>query len=165
MVYGFFDIHRRQFNKHTRISSSAILMNKSGISLADHVWVWHFTILDGTGGLKIDKGCQIGANVGIFTHSSHVAIRIMGEDFIRLDNNERTGYVIAPVSIGSYTFIGAGAVILPGVKIGKSCVISAGSVVVNDVEDYEVVGGVPAKVISDTREVDKNYQRVSPKLY
>lgn len=53
----------------------------------------------------------------------------------------------APVLIGSDTWVGASAIILPGVTIGDYCVIAAGSVVNKDVPDYSVVAGVPAKII------------------
>lgn len=53
----------------------------------------------------------------------------------------------APVTIGDNSWIGARALILPGVHIGNFCVVAAGSVVTKDVPDYSVVGGVPAKVI------------------
>ncbi len=54
---------------------------------------------------------------------------------------------VAPVTIGSGSWIGVNSVILAGVKIGKNSVVAAGSVVVNDVADYTVVGGSPAKFI------------------
>ena len=49
--------------------------------------------------------------------------------------------------IGNDVWIGAGANILGGVTIGDGDVIGAGSVVVDDVEPYSIVVGVPAKVI------------------
>ena len=52
-----------------------------------------------------------------------------------------------PVEISDYVFIGPRAIILPGVKIGKGGVVGAGAVVTKDVEDYSIVGGVPAKEI------------------
>ncbi len=52
-----------------------------------------------------------------------------------------------PVIIGNDVWIGAYAVILPGVTIGDGAVIGAGAVVTKDVADYSVVGGVPAKHI------------------
>lgn len=55
--------------------------------------------------------------------------------------------VTSPVKIGDQTFIGMHAVALPGVTIGKHCVIGANSVVTDDVSDYTVVAGVPAKPI------------------
>jgi acetyltransferase-like isoleucine patch superfamily enzyme len=51
------------------------------------------------------------------------------------------------VHIGAGTFIGAHAVVLPNVRIGRCCVVGAGSVVTSDVPDYTVVSGVPARVV------------------
>jgi len=52
-----------------------------------------------------------------------------------------------PVRIGDGTWIGHGAVILPGTTIGKGVVVAAGAVVRGEVPDHCIVGGVPAKVI------------------
>jgi acetyltransferase-like isoleucine patch superfamily enzyme len=49
--------------------------------------------------------------------------------------------------IGDDVWIGANAVILPGVTIGKHCVVAAGAVVTKDVPDNSLVAGVPAKLI------------------
>jgi len=56
-------------------------------------------------------------------------------------------YVMNPVYIKKFTWIGAHAMILPGVTIGEYACIAAGSVVTKDVEAYTLVGGVPAKFI------------------
>lgn len=52
-----------------------------------------------------------------------------------------------PVRIGNDVWIGANAVIMPGICIGDGAIIGAGAVVTKDVEDYAIVGGVPAKII------------------
>lgn len=51
------------------------------------------------------------------------------------------------VSVGECTLIGAGATVIPGVKIGKNVIVGAGSVVINDIPDYAIVVGNPAKAI------------------
>ena len=56
------------------------------------------------------------------------------------------------IHIGERTFIGCNSIIMPGVKIGKRCVVGAGSVVTKDVPDGHVVAGNPAKVIMSTEE-------------
>ncbi|EKN06837.1 acyltransferase [Parabacteroides johnsonii] len=48
--------------------------------------------------------------------------------------------------IGDNVWVGAGAVILPGCRIGNNCVIAAGAVVCNDLPDNVMVAGVPAKI-------------------
>lgn len=57
------------------------------------------------------------------------------------------GVSTKPVIIGDDVWIGANAVILPGVTIGRHCVVAAGAVVTKDVPDNSVVGGVPAKIL------------------
>lgn len=52
-----------------------------------------------------------------------------------------------PVIIGNDVWIGANVIILPGVHIGDGAVLAAGAVVTKDVDDYAIVGGIPAKVI------------------
>lgn len=53
----------------------------------------------------------------------------------------------APITIGSDAWIGARAIVLPGVTIGEGAVVAAGAVVTKDVEPWAVVGGNPAKFI------------------
>jgi len=52
-----------------------------------------------------------------------------------------------PVVIGSGSWIGSGAVVLPGARLGKNCVVAANSVVRGEFPSYSVVAGVPAKVV------------------
>jgi acetyltransferase-like isoleucine patch superfamily enzyme len=52
-----------------------------------------------------------------------------------------------PVQIGSGTWIGHGAVILPGTRLGRNVVVAAGAVVRGEVEDFAVVAGSPARVV------------------
>lgn len=58
--------------------------------------------------------------------------------------------LVAPVVIKSRAFVGIGSIILPGVTIGESAVVGAGSVVTKDVEPGVVVAGNPARFIKKT---------------
>ena len=51
------------------------------------------------------------------------------------------------VEIGNDVWLGCGVVVLPGVKIGNGAIVAAGAVVTADVQDYDIVVGVPAKFI------------------
>ena len=51
------------------------------------------------------------------------------------------------VKIGNHTWIGANAVIMPGVELGNYCVVAANSFVNKSFEDYSIIGGTPAKLI------------------
>lgn len=155
MVYGYYDLASKTFRKYTRFSSTVTVMNKRALSVGDFVWVWHYTILDATEGLDIGVGCQIGAWVGIFTHGSENSIRLLGQDFVNIDNKLRSGYTRGKVKIGEFTFIGAHSIILPGVTVGKGCLIAAGCLINKDIPDYSLVVGAPGKVIGSTLEIDK----------
>ena len=61
------------------------------------------------------------------------------------------------VYIGENTWIGAGAIIVPGVKIGKNVVIGAGSVVTKDIPDGVVAVGNPCRVLREVSEHDREY--------
>ena len=71
----------------------------------------------------------------------------------RYDDKKRRideqGVSTQPVVISDDVWIGANAVILPGVTIGRHAVVAAGAVVTKDVPDYCMVGGVPAKIIKN----------------
>ena len=63
-----------------------------------------------------------------------------------------------PIHIGKRCWIGAGAIILPGVTIGDNTIIAAGSVVVNDIPSNVLAGGNPCRVIRTIRpEDDRKY--------
>ena len=157
MIYGYWNASTHSFKKFTRVSSTAVLMDKKKISIGDNCWIWHHSIIDGSNGVVIGDGVQIGAWVGIFTHSSHIAIRLHGEKYINIDKHERIGYVRAPVTIGDYSVIGAGACILPGVRVGRGCLVAAGAVLGKSIPDFSIAQGSPAKVIGSTLDMDKKY--------
>jgi acetyltransferase-like isoleucine patch superfamily enzyme len=56
-------------------------------------------------------------------------------------------------TVGDYSQIAVFSVLLPGVKIGKHCLVGAGSIVGKDVDDYKLVVGSPAVVKKDVREI------------
>ena len=156
MVYGYRNYKTGKFQKLTRISSSAKLLNKRNIDLADNIWIGHYCLVDGTGGVTLDEGVQLSSHTVVYSHSSQDAIRLLGKHFIEQAATKRPGYKLKPVSIGKYTFVGTSSVILPGSVIGKGCIIGAGTVVNGIIPDYAIAVGNPVKIIGDTRQRDKS---------
>jgi acetyltransferase-like isoleucine patch superfamily enzyme len=107
--------------------------------IGDGTWIGPFTLLDGSGGLRIGAGCDISSGAQIYTHST--ARRCVSQRAYNLVDRART-------TLGDHVFVGAGAVILMGVNVGDGAVIGAGAVVTSDVAPYTVVAGVPARPIA-----------------
>jgi acetyltransferase-like isoleucine patch superfamily enzyme len=84
----------------------------------------------------------------IFTHTTHM--RVLSEG--------KMGIIQKPVKIGAYTYLGSGAIVLPGVTIGDHCVIGAGAVVTNDIEPYSIAFGVPATTVGKVVVKDGNIE-------
>lgn len=163
MIRGYYSL-KGKFLSRTRISDTVFMYHKNKIDICDNVFVWHYTILDGTGGITIGEGTQIGAWVGVFTHSSHLAIRLYGNSYMNTPEIEKKAYPIKEVEIGCYVFIGARAIVMPGVKIGDYALIGAGAIVDSDIPKYSIVKGNPAKVVGDVRRMDEKYLKIHPEL-
>lgn len=110
--------------------------------IGDDTWIGAFTLIDGLGGLKIGRGCNISSGAQILTHST--ARRCVTER--RFPHVDRR-----PTEIGDFVFVGANAVVLMGARIGDHSIIAAGAVVLEgtSVPPYSLVAGVPARVVRD----------------
>lgn len=124
----------------TAILPYAMLLTCGGsISFGEQCSVNPFCMLYGHGGLTIGNFVRIATHVVIIP-ANH-----------RFDDLElpitKQGVTKTGIVIEDDVWIGAGVTILDGVRIRRGCVVAAGAVVDTDCGPYEVVGGVPAKVI------------------
>ena len=87
---------------------------------------------------------RIGDNVAI---AYRTAILLGTHD---LDGPDFKG-IVSPVTIEDYAFVGASAILMPGVTLGRGSVVAAGAVVPKSVAPYTIVGGNPAKPIAERR--------------
>jgi maltose O-acetyltransferase len=117
----------------------------SNISVGKDTIIGESAILDGRATLSIGDHVDIASEVMIY-NSWH---DVEDPDFKALKDE---------VTIESYVFIGPRAIILPGVSIGKGAIVAAGSVVTKDVQPFELVGGVPAKVIRERKLKNLHYK-------
>ncbi len=99
------------------------------------------TFLD-QGGITIEDGVFIGPEAKILSegHPEQPALR----------HTLQT----EPVVIRRKAWIGAGAIILPGVTVGENAIIAAGAIVTKDVPDNTIAAGVPAKILRNIKNVD-----------
>ncbi|GLU46862.1 acyltransferase [Nocardiopsis ansamitocini] len=110
--------------------------------------------------VTIGDGCTIGRGSHVVAHRSIVIednvftgpyVYITDQNHVYADTETPVGHqwpAESPVRIGAGTWIGANAVILPGVHLGRNCVVAAGSVVrPGDYPDHSVIAGVPGRVV------------------
>jgi acetyltransferase-like isoleucine patch superfamily enzyme len=95
---------------------------------------------------RFDKTNPAGIHIGDDTYVAFDAV-ILSHDASR--------DLWADTWIGSFCFIGARSVILPGIRIGDGCIVGAGSVVTADVPAHCAVAGNPARVIARDIEVGR----------
>ena len=126
--------------KQSVIESFCCINNAVGdVTIGDHTRIGiHSTI--------IGPVC-IGSHVHLAQGITVTALNHRYDDKKRRIDEQ--GVSTQPVVISDDVWIGANAVILPGVTIGRHAVVAAGAVVTKDVPDYCMVGGVPAKIIKN----------------
>lgn len=139
----------RRVMKYNIGPGAAILMDCT-FDCTQNLSIGPNTVINGKCRLDNKGGISLGQNVSI----SHECI-ILSADH-DLDSRDFAGRE-RPVTIEDYAWIGTRAMIMPGVTIGKGAVVAAGAVVTRDVAPYNVVAGVPAKMIRQRTE-DLNYQ-------
>ena len=103
------------------------------VKIGRNVYVNTNALMMARGGITIEDGVQIAANVQLISNNHDVY--------------DRQVLTCKPVLIREGAWIGAGASIMPGVCVGRYAVVGAMSVVTKDVPDYAVVVGSPAKVV------------------
>ncbi|MCU0483332.1 MAG: sugar O-acetyltransferase [Chloroflexi bacterium] len=109
------------------------------ISIGDHVFLNVMcTVLDGAE-VHIGHHVMVGPAVQIYTaaHDLRAELRIQGREIAR------------PIAIEDNAWVGGGAILLPGVTVGRNAVVGAGAVVSRDVPANTVVAGSPARVIRE----------------
>ncbi len=120
-------------------------------------------------GIRIGARTRINMNVNFLDGFTPSRIQLESEvavaPFVSLvaeshpnDSILQTGYGMlksGPILIKKGAWLGVGAVILPGVTVGESAIIGANAVVTQDVENYAIMAGIPAKKIGDVRLRDR----------
>jgi acetyltransferase-like isoleucine patch superfamily enzyme len=138
-----------KIGRGSTIHTGAKFYNANNIVIGRDTIIGEDSVLDGRDKLAIGDHVDIASEVMIYNSQHNLA----EEDFADPDK-----IVLDSVEIGDYVFIGPRAIILPGVKIGKGAVVGAGAVVTKDVEDFKIVGGVPAKEIGERSNKDPQYK-------
>lgn len=110
------------------------------LSIGSQTHIGKDSLLDLTGPITIGSTVTLAMRVTIITHldTFYSPLRV-----------KALPSVIEGVVIEDGAYIGAGATILHGIRIGRCAVVAAGAVVTKDVPAYTVVGGIPARIIRE----------------
>lgn len=119
--------------ENSRVSAPLTAIRPHMVKIGKNVVVMPGCLMMSSGGITIDDGAMIAANVQLISNNH--------------DLYERQVITCKPVHIGKNAWIGAGATILPGVTVGDNAVVGAASVVTKDVAPDTIVAGNPAKFI------------------
>ena len=111
------------------------------VHIGRHVVIMNNCLMMARGGITIEDGVMIAANVQLISNNH--------------DLYDRMILTCNPVRICKNAWIGAGATILPGVTVGENAVVGAGSVVTKDVAPNTIVAGNPARLIKNIEAADK----------
>ena len=117
----------------SRVSTPLTAVRPHMVRIGRNVVVMPGCLMMSAGGITIEDGAMIAANVQLISNNH--------------DLYERQVITCKPVHIGRNAWVGAGATILPGVTVGDNAVVGAGSVVTKDVEADTIVAGNPARFI------------------
>lgn len=108
--------------------------------------------------IEIHEGVTISSFVRVLTHdwALHTVSKSVGHFA------EKPIGKVKGISIGPYSFVGTGSIVMPGTRIGRGCIIGAGTVVRGTIPDYSIVIGSPGQIIGDSRDfIGEQFDRLS----
>ena len=117
------------------------------VYMGDHVYANFNLVLVDDAVIEIGDNVMIGPNVVLCTGTHPVSPRLRAKE----------AQYNKPVKVGSGVWIGANAMVMPGVTIGENSIIGAGSVVTKDIPANVIAFGNPCKVYREITEEDEKY--------
>jgi len=120
---------------------------KNKLRIGDGSWIGQLAFIHAAGGVDVGRGVGIGPSAKILT-SSHAIEQSADGRRTSDDAIMKQPLTFAPVVLEGGCDIGVGAIILPGVTVGRGAQVAAGAVVTRNVAAGTVVAGVPAKPLS-----------------
>jgi acetyltransferase-like isoleucine patch superfamily enzyme len=142
LIFGEEHVH---LGDDVRIDAYAIITAGPGeVRIGSNVHIGAATHLFGTAGIEIADYANVSSRVSLFSTNDDYTEGHLTNPTVPA---ELRGVTAAPVRLEEHAIIGCGAVILPGVVVGRGAAVGALSLVKRDVEPYTVVAGTPARQV------------------
>ena len=157
-------------------------LSRQGVEIGDDVMIGPYSVIRASmlsrlgEGVRIGKGSAmdaysyIGAGGGVFIGDSvimgqHVSFHAENHQYDRLDVPIREqGITRKGIVIEDDCWVGSNVTFLDGVRVGRGCVIAAGTIVRGEIPAYSVVAGVPGRVIKSRKEEAITPVSIAPSL-
>lgn len=148
MLFPVKKIYWRKKNKHNRtIMGKNFATSRVSVGKGTYGPLNVYTFDNEDEFLQLGNYCSIGPEVVFLLGGEHDYKNFSTYPFKNFFNNESESITKGKVVVEDDVWIGYGATILSGIRIGKGAVVGAKSVVTRDVPDYAIVAGNPAKVL------------------
>lgn len=123
-----------------------LILQRSGVRLGRLANVGHGVLVVGIG--RSPPALVLGDRVAVSPYVTFVTSSYPDDSLLCLHPEVRPLMNrLGPIHVEDDAWIGAGAIILPGITIGRGAIVGAGAVVLRDVPPYTIVAGVPARVL------------------
>lgn len=157
----------KSVGKNVLLSDKCSIYNPSNISIGDNVRIDDFCVLSaGIGGIHLGNYIHIAVYCSLIGNgkitledfsslSSRVSVYSSTDDFSGefltnpIVDKQYTNVINGDVRIGKHAVVGAGSIILPNVDVGNFSSVGAMSLLKENVEEYKIVAGIPAKIIKN----------------
>lgn len=127
-----------------RLQMPLTIYHPDQLTIGNQVAIGEYTHIRASGGVSIGNRVLVASHVVITTRGHPKSLPRYG---VTIDK---------PIIIKDDVWIGAGAIVLPGVTIEEGAIIGAGSVVTENVASFTIIGGVPARPIGQASTNERN---------
>lgn len=123
------------------------------VKIGDNVLIGAYSSIGCSNEIIIEDNVMLAPHV-------HITDRNHSYEDIKTPISKQPAVSPGSVIIGKDTWLGYGVQVMPNVKIGRHCVIAAGSIITKDIPDYSVAVGMPAKVIKRYNKETNKWEKI-----
>ncbi|RKQ40370.1 acyltransferase [Enterobacter sp. R1(2018)] len=146
---SFYGIHNISLSDNVRIDDFCVLSaGDGGIEVGKNVHIAVYSSLIGNGRIIVSDYCNISSRVAIYSSTDDFSGEYMSNPTVPA---EYTNVYTASVILKPHVLIGSGSIVLPGVTLAEGVAVGAMSLVKNDMPEFVICIGQPAKILKERK--------------